>query len=47
DPTLATNACINVQVRKLATGYRLKRFKELLPGLDTERLFTEYPNVLL
>ncbi|CBJ31071.1 expressed unknown protein [Ectocarpus siliculosus] len=35
------------QVRKLATGYRLKRFKELLPGLDTETLFTEYPNVLL
>ncbi|CAM9652980.1 unnamed protein product, partial [Ectocarpus fasciculatus] len=35
------------QVRKLATGYRLKRFKELLPGLDTETLFTDYPNVLL
>lgn len=34
-------------MRKLATGYRLKRFKELLPGLDTETLFTDYPNVLL
>ncbi|CAM9638144.1 unnamed protein product, partial [Hapterophycus canaliculatus] len=35
------------QVRKLATGYRLKRFKDLLPGLETETLFTDYPNVLL
>lgn len=37
----------DVQVRKLATGYRLKRFKELLPGLDTDTLFTDYPKVLL
>lgn len=34
-------------MRKLATGYRLKRFKELLPGLDTDTLFTDYPKVLL
>lgn len=38
---------MNGQVRKLATGYRLKRFKELLPGLDTETLFTDFPKVLL
>lgn len=37
----------NAQVRKLATGYRVKRFKELLPGLDTETLFTDYPKVLM
>lgn len=38
---------INAQVRKVATGYRVKRFKELLPGLDTETLFTDYPKVLM
>eukprot|EP00903_Cladosiphon_okamuranus_P008396 g8072.t1 len=35
------------QVRKVATGYRIKRFKELLPGLDTKTLFTDYPKVLM
>ena len=38
---------IYVQVRKVATGYRVKRFKELLPGLDTETLFTHHPKVLM
>lgn len=31
----------------MATGYRVKRFKELLPGLDAETLFTDYPKVLM
>ncbi|CAM9221249.1 unnamed protein product, partial [Sphacelaria rigidula] len=35
------------QVRKLATGQRLKKFRQLLPGLNTDRLFTDYPNVLM
>ncbi|CAM9803218.1 unnamed protein product, partial [Discosporangium mesarthrocarpum] len=35
------------QVRKLATGQRLKRFREVLPGLDTERLFADYPKIVL
>lgn len=25
----------------------MKRFKELLPGLDTKTLFTDYPKVLM
>lgn len=26
---------------------RIKKFKELLPGLKTDRLFTDYPQVVM
>ncbi|CAM9571701.1 unnamed protein product, partial [Choristocarpus tenellus] len=35
------------QVRKLATGQRLKKYLEVLPGLDTDLLFRKYPKIIL
>lgn len=34
-------------MRKLATGKRMKRFRELLPGLNPDKLFTDYPHVVM
>lgn len=44
---LNPNPNLDPQVRKLATGKRLKRFRELLPGLDSDRLFRDYPKVVI
>lgn len=45
---LAPKPCfVLAQVRKLAMGTRMKRFRELLPGLNADKLFKDFPQVVM
>lgn len=35
------------QVRKVATGPRRKDFFKLLPGVDVDKVFSDYPKVFM